>query len=316
MEQPVEDQHYKDLIKISKLYFEEGYNQIQIAKLFKISKSTISRYLVEAHNLGIVKVAVEDLHSEINEYRRELIGKFGVKDVKLVDPPIYSEDKLLSSLAKSAAKYIDNILDDGNTVGISLGRTLSEIVNYLPKKRYFNSTVVELIGSSGKIFNLESSGAITTKLAIMFDSKKVSLRAPLIVSSKEVRNIIMGEEDVKFALDWAKGVDIAIVGIGEAYRRSSVIDGGILTEQNYEELRNFRAAGNICFRFYDIEGNIIRTSFDDRIIGIDLDDFRKIKLKVAIAGGQSKVEAIKGALIGKLIDVLITDINVAKELLK
>jgi DNA-binding transcriptional regulator LsrR (DeoR family) len=43
------------------------------------------------------------------------------------------------------------------------------------------------------------------------------------------------------------------------------------------------------------------------VIGLTLDDFRRIPHVVGVAGGGAKLGAIRGALEGKLIHVLITD---------
>jgi DNA-binding transcriptional regulator LsrR (DeoR family) len=55
---------------------------------------------------------------------------------------------------------------------------------------------------------------------------------------------------------------------------------------------------------------------DDRTIGLNLDQIRKIKHKICIAIGQDKVAAILGALRGNLANVLVTDENTAASLLK
>jgi DNA-binding transcriptional regulator LsrR (DeoR family) len=54
---------------------------------------------------------------------------------------------------------------------------------------------------------------------------------------------------------------------------------------------------------------------DDRIIGLNLDEFRKIQHKVAIAFTPRKVKAILAAMRGRYLDVLITDEKTAVDLL-
>jgi deoxyribonucleoside regulator len=68
-------------------------------------------------------------------------------------------------------------------------------------------------------------------------------------------------------------------------------------------------------RFFDSGGNECETTLKERTIGIDLDVFKKIKRKITIASGENKAHALKGALEGSLIDILITDYNLGKTLL-
>jgi len=50
------------------------------------------------------------------------------------------------------------------------------------------------------------------------------------------------------------------------------------------------------------------------VIGISIEGLKQIDTVVGIAGGDEKVNVIKGALNGQLIDVLITDNHTAKYL--
>jgi DNA-binding transcriptional regulator LsrR (DeoR family) len=53
----------------------------------------------------------------------------------------------------------------------------------------------------------------------------------------------------------------------------------------------------------------------ERVIGLNLQDLKKIKIVIGIAGGSRKMAAISGALKGELINVLITDERTAKAVL-
>ena len=75
------------------------------------------------------------------------------------------------------------------------------------------------------------------------------------------------------------------------------------------------AVGDICLHFFDANGNPVRTPLNDRVIGMDLEDLRRSRRVVGIAGGGRKLAAIRGALKGKWINVLITDRATAEALL-
>ena len=67
------------------------------------------------------------------------------------------------------------------------------------------------------------------------------------------------------------------------------------------------AVGEISYRFYDRDGKPVETPLNDRVIGISLEDLRRTNRVMALAGGESKTEAIAGALKLGVIDVLVTD---------
>jgi len=74
--------------------------------------------------------------------------------------------------------------------------------------------------------------------------------------------------------------------------------------------------GDICLRFFNEEGQPVRSPLLNRVIGIELATLKRINRIVGIAGGESKFRAIKAAVLGKLINVLITDQKTALRLVK
>ncbi len=55
-------------------------------------------------------------------------------------------------------------------------------------------------------------------------------------------------------------------------------------------------------------------SLNERVLGIDVETLRTVPRVVAIAGGARKYTAIRAALRGGWIDVLITDLDTARKL--
>ena len=93
-------------------------------------------------------------------------------------------------------------------------------------------------------------------------------------------------------------------------------DEYIISWQEMEELIRQGAIGDISLRYYDIQGKLINSSLNDRVIGIDLTELKGINRVVGVAGGEEKVQAILGAIHGGLINTLITDIKTAHRLLE
>lgn len=83
--------------------------------------------------------------------------------------------------------------------------------------------------------------------------------------------------------------------------------GNVFSRQEMAMLHDAGAVGEISFRFYDRDGKPVETPLNERVIGISLEDLRKADRVMALAGGESKTEAIAGALRMGIIDVLVTD---------
>ena len=72
--------------------------------------------------------------------------------------------------------------------------------------------------------------------------------------------------------------------------------------------------GEILSHVVDKDGNLMKDQFEQHLISLDLEDFKKIPIRVGVAYGIEKKEAILGILRGGYINVLITDEKVAKYL--
>ena len=81
--------------------------------------------------------------------------------------------------------------------------------------------------------------------------------------------------------------------------------------------RNIKAlAGDIAARFYNAQGKILSSTLDSRVIGLSLDEIRKIPKVIGVATGADKVLGVVGATRSKLIDHLIIDLACANAILK
>lgn len=130
------------------------------------------------------------------------------------------------------------------------------------------------------------------------------------------KELIEGIDEISKVLHMAETADMALIGIGSMQKDSSIIKAGIRTEEEYKELMQKGAVGEIVGRIYDKNGQTVDEDLQRKMIGISLDKIAKIPVRVGISYGKDKIEAIKGAIAGGLVNVLVTDVPTAELLLK
>ena len=81
-------------------------------------------------------------------------------------------------------------------------------------------------------------------------------------------------------------------------------------------LKEAGAVGDLCLRFFDAKGRPVESPLNHRVIGMGLNQLRRVPRSVGIAGGERKFQAIRGALVGHWINVLITDRTTADRLIQ
>ena len=68
-------------------------------------------------------------------------------------------------------------------------------------------------------------------------------------------------------------------------------------------------------RFFDAAGRLVPSDLDARVVGIDPDTFRRIPRRIGLAGGERKHAAIRAAIAGGWVNVVVTDLTTARALL-
>jgi len=141
------------------------------------------------------------------------------------------------------------------------------------------------------------------------------LAAPGVAGSAETARIYLDDPFVRATVDRFDQVTLALVGIG-AVEPSKLLasSGNIFSAEELDLLREHGAGGDICLRFFNREAEPLLTPLNERVIGMQLEQLQKVARSVGIAGGQRKLHAIRGALVGRRINVLITDRRTAEAL--
>jgi len=70
----------------------------------------------------------------------------------------------------------------------------------------------------------------------------------------------------------------------------------------------------VCLRFFDADGAALKTSLDQRVVSITATDLMQVPRRVGVAGGSGKYRAIRAALRGGWVNVIVTDLDTARRL--
>ena len=84
---------------------------------------------------------------------------------------------------------------------------------------------------------------------------------------------------------------VVVAGIGSVLDRgSSFLRAGLLTRGDLARLRAQGAVGEMVGRFYKIDGTMDGIDINQRIIGVELDDLRRVPYSLAVARGLHKLK--------------------------
>ncbi|HSS59797.1 MAG TPA: sugar-binding transcriptional regulator [Solirubrobacteraceae bacterium] len=307
------------MVKVARLYHEHGIRQPEIARRLHVSQARVSRLLKQAELDGIVRTTVVVPAGVQTALEEGLEERYGLREAVVVELLDDSEASITRDLGNATARFLEASLTGGDVVGISSwSSTLLAAVDAmrpLPPKAGAERAL-QLFGGVGNPAAEAHAARLTQRFADLTGARPTFLLAPGIASSIDAREALTSDRFVQEALAGLADVTLALVGIG-ALEPSSLLQssGNIFSAPELEALGAQGAVGDICLRFFDAGGARVDSDVDRRVIGVSLEQLREADRSVGIAGGPRKYAAIRGALRGGWINVLITDSTTAERLL-
>lgn len=306
------------LTKVARMYHEEGVRQPEIASALGMSQSRVSRFLKEANEVGIVRTVVVPPSGVYSELEDAVRDRFGLRDVVIADAP--DEDSgLLRSLGAAGAAYLESTLTGSDRIGISSwSSTLLATADAMsPSTIRTAVSVVQVIGGVGNPSVQVSATRLAEQFARVTGATPAFLNAPGFVSSSTVRDALLADPFIsELATQWEQ-LSVLLVGIG-SLEPSPLLkqSGNALGAEELGALRALGGVGDVCLRFFDDTGRALDSSLDERIVGISPEALREVPRVVGIAGGRAKLRAIRAAVQGGWVNILITDLDTARSLLE
>ena len=302
----LDEKTYTLATKAAWFYYMENYTQHQIAEAMGLSRAKVIRLLEDAKTDGIIQFNFRKDDFTRVSLEKNLIAAYGLNDAFVVPTPL-NEATLTHTISRAAALYVSDHLRPGGYLNIGYGDTVSSMLGYLAKEHEDPINVVSMTGGVSYYLPSVSSTAYAMHLFL--------IPSPLIVSSSEVRDALLGEKSIQEIYAMTEHADMSVVGIGAAVEGATVLRNGIIRESELAILKMQGSVGDVLNHFYDSEGNPITTEIENRTISTDIEKLRTMKNVVGVAGGSEKVAAIKAVLRGGYLNVLVTDSKTAEELL-
>ncbi|MCY9002494.1 sugar-binding transcriptional regulator [Peribacillus frigoritolerans] len=308
----------RQLVKVANLYYIDGWTQQQIAKKIGVSRPIISKLLQKARDLGIVEVYIKDESAHTVDLEQQLEKKYGLKDAVVISTVGLTPEMIKKAVGQAGAYYLSKYLkkQDVNRLGISWGSTLAELVKEYPFERREVMNIVPLVGGMGTQHVEIHANQLAYELAKKMNCTCSYLYAPAIVETKELKDHLVAMKEISSVLEEGKEVDVALIGIGNPYRGSTMRELNYLQEDDIQNLRKMGTVGDIASRFFDESGDIIKHPLNDKVIGLSLEHLKQIKEVIGVVEGTHKLESVSASLKGNYLDVLIIDEQTASALLE
>ena len=113
------------LVQVSRLYYELGETQTEVADRLGVTRPQVSRLLKRARAEGIVEIRIVDSDTAESPAAEALVRRFGLDAVHLAPSLSGPEDLTRRMVGRSAAQVLRANVRDGAIVGVGDGASVA-----------------------------------------------------------------------------------------------------------------------------------------------------------------------------------------------
>lgn len=301
-------------IKIAYWYHTLGMTQDEIAKRLSFTRQKVNQIINSLVDLGIVNISIQGYERDNIELECRMEDRFGLKQAVIATD--YGErDTVLYKVANVAAQYLNDTIRQGDIIGVSWGRTLSEVVNQMVYHKRSDCRVVQLMGAQNIEQKVEKSDEIARNLANKLDCPSNMLYAPVVVEHEMTKQMLMKERSIQASFELMKKCNVAVIGVGELTEQSTMCTRGHITKEDIRVLREAGFVGDLAMNPIRADGSWDSCPLTERSLNASMECLKHIKSVILVACGDSKIDAIHAAMRTGCIDILITDETTARKVL-
>ena len=314
------------MVQCLELYYRQGQAQKDIAKTLGVSAATVSRLLKRAFDDGLVRVELDLPRTQ--DLETALVRRFALREAIVIAAG--GRGDIRAELGVAAAAYFEKVAAHGQKIGLSCGFTLYQTIRALHDRRFRDLVLYPLSGESTlKLVDLFPN-TLVGMMAAKYRPQVTAYALPVqhLVSPAQIereRRRVLRDREVRQIYDAACSVDIALAGIGVIAEQTP---GFCSLAEAYgvsvKRLRQLGVVGEINYQPFDAAGRIVDhpelRPLTRRLLSVDGARLQALsrdpnRYVIAVAGGKTKMDAVRGALAGRFMNVLVTDQDVAGALL-
>ena len=309
-----EEQKLDDAARAGWLYYVARMTQDEIARELGVSRQKAQRLVSLAASAGLVKVRLDHPIGRCMELSARLRERWDL-GVAEVAPSTPGAPGLLTGAAAAAAAEIERVMADDRPriIAIGTGRATVAAVEQVNRIERPQHSVVALLGNMMMDGSASPFGA-AVRLAERTGARHYPFALPVFASGPEEVAMLHAQAPVTSTLRLCAQADVAFVGVGGVTNDAPLVKDGFVDPDAMRALMEAGAAGEITGWVFDGDGRVLEGGLNARVTGAPLvaGGARPV---VCIAVGAEKVEPLRAALRGRLVNGVVTDEATAESLL-
>ena len=301
-------------VRAAWLHYGAGLTQGEVAARLGVPNVKAHRLIARANKLGLVRISIDGPIAACVALEERLCAKYGL-GLCQVAPDLDDEPLPLRTLSLIGSRYLGAAMQSGEhaVIGFGHGRTLAACAAALPRLSAPGVKLVSLLGGLTRRFATTPFDVIH-RLVERTGAEAYVLPLPFYANTIEDRAVLLEQRGVRPVVEMGIDATLRLVGVGTMEADASMLKTGMVEREDFEQACNAGGVGEVLGHIFSARGARVETELSARTLSMPFEEIGRQKT-VAIAGGRSKIEPIRGVLASGLIHGLITDERTAKALI-
>mgnify|MGYP004635216163 FL=1 len=302
------------LFEVAVKYYEKGKTKSEIAKTLGVSHVQIGKYLNLAKERGLVEIVLNPPSVQPEEHvklSKLFYSLYGIEELILV-PGATNEQTSHDFIADSLVRYLLETFPNNNLrYAIGMGRFVME-VGKTKLKVVEKRTKWKIVPALN--YDIQEANSTYYNSQEICENYSHNWGVSLDKHYKELVSCYQNNKDIsELRANYYKDIDFIIGGVGVTFPRNPKLKSTFFKSEDLNKLKE-EISGDYLNYYFDESGTIIKP-ITLGPCSMTLDEIKRVKKRIAIASGYSKIGSISSLLKTGLINVLATDLPTARYIL-
>ena len=299
----------QDLIsRVLNLYYVDELTQAEVGRRLGLSTAKVNRLLQQARQQGMVEITIHTPLQHLYDLEDRLKAIFDLRDAVVIPRIAEDVNAYVHTLGRAGASYLLDYLRDGDIIAIGGGTGVNSVVQAIEPSRAYDVKVAPILGGvQGRATT--DVNHLVAQLAERLGGRAYRLHAPAFVDTREHRDMLLSLGPIKEILDITRQANIVLLGVGTVEpEKSRFVEFTALSAEDMRRVaETCGGVGEIGAYVYDIQGKPCAEEFAERVVGLSLQELKRIPFVIGVAATAAKALPLYGALRGGYLHTLITD---------
>jgi DNA-binding transcriptional regulator LsrR (DeoR family) len=262
--------------------------------------------------MGLVEVTVRLPAAIDPELSSQLTERYQPVEAVVITSAEESVPAMREAVARSAADLLSEVLTENDVLGLTCSHTVAAATQAL--SHLAPCRVVQLSGTLAGPEIEAGSVESVRRAAHVGGGKAFPIYAPMVLADAATARSLAQQPTIRRVIEEFGAVSVAMVAVGcWAPGLSTIWDSA--APEELSQLASGGTVGEIAGRMFDAAGAAVPSALDDRVLGVGLEQLRRIPRVIGLAHDARRSRAVQAALTGGLVDFLVCDAGLARALL-